>query len=164
MSDFSVCFSWMMDNEDRGRKYKTVPDAPPGAQAISGINSAAFPDDFKKINAIPQAKRGPAVQSFYRENFWNKWFDQIESDEVAKRVFDAAVNMGPGTAVKLLQEAAGCPVDGLWGPDTLAAVNAEGDALIDVFKQERSAHYQDIVLNDPEDAPYLGAWLARANA
>ena len=49
MSDFSVCFEWMMDNEDARRAYAQVPDAPPGAFAISGINSAAFPIDFADI-------------------------------------------------------------------------------------------------------------------
>jgi lysozyme family protein len=93
-----------------------------------------------------------------------QWFDQIESNEVAKRVYDASVNMGKGTAVKLLQEAVGCPVDGLWGPKTIAAVNAEGDALVGAFKQVRSSHYVVIAQNNPEDEKYLDAWLARANA
>ena len=119
MADFQVCYNWMMDNEDQGRQYKTVPDAPPGAFAISGINSSAFPTQFAKINALTLDQRGAVVEQFYQDTFWNKWFDQIASDELAERVFDSAVNMGPGTAVKLLQTAAGCPADGVWGPQTV---------------------------------------------
>jgi lysozyme family protein len=38
-------------------------------------------------------------------------------------VFDAAVNSGPGTSVRWLQEAVGATPDGVLGPKTLAAIN-----------------------------------------
>ena len=56
MASFEVAFNWMMDNEDASRAYKTVPDT--GGMAISGINSAAYPSDFARINAIQQGLRG----------------------------------------------------------------------------------------------------------
>ena len=46
MSIWTTAYNWMLDNEDAEREYKVVPDAPPGAFAISGINSAAFPPDL----------------------------------------------------------------------------------------------------------------------
>ena len=155
MADFQIAFDWMMDNEDAGRKYATVPDT--GGQAISGINSAAYPQDFARINAIQQGLRGQAVAAFYQQNFWNPFYEQIESDEVAKRVFDAAVNMGPGTACKLIQEAAGAVPDGAWGPNTVAAINrCDQVALVNAFKQDRLNHYQAIVAKNPANAVYLG--------
>ncbi|HUX43541.1 MAG TPA: glycosyl hydrolase 108 family protein [Terracidiphilus sp.] len=155
MASFNVAFSWMMDNEDAARKYATVPDT--GGMAISGINSAAYPSDFARINAMPQSLRGPAVADFYQQNFWNQWYAQIESDDVAKRVFDAAVNMGPGTACKLIQEAAGAVPDGAWGPNTVAAINrCDADTLVTAFKQDRLNHYTAIVSTNPSDAKYLG--------
>lgn len=175
MALFEVSYNWAMDNEDRGRQYKMVPDSPPGAYAISGINSFAYPQQFAAINVIPQAQRGPAVQNFYQTQFWNQWFGQLLSDDVAKRVFDSAVNMGPGTAVKLLQQAvnqiATTPVvvDGGWGPATVGAVNGcVAVALVGQFQQVRLAHYQAIVAKNPADAQYLGTekspgpWWIRA--
>lgn len=168
MASFDVAFDWLMQSEDAARAYAVEPDAPPGAHAISGINSAAYPLQFAKISALPQDQRGVEVENFYRAAFWNKWYAQLASDELAKRVFDAAVNMGPGTAVKLLQNAAGCAADGCWGPATLAAVNAMGDFLVGPFKVVRLAHYQTIVKWNPGLAHYLGTesnpgpWWARA--
>lgn len=168
MSDFQTAYDWMMANEDSRRLYETVPDYPPGAHAISGINSASFPDQFQAINALPQDQRGEAVEQFYQRNFWSNWLQQIESDEVAKRVFDMAVNGGSGTSVRLLQQAVNTMghvvgTDGLWGPVTLAAANACDPAeLVDQFKIARASHYQAIVDNNPAQSGYLQNWLARA--
>lgn len=155
MAVFQISYDFMLDNEDAGRRYATVPDT--GGFAISGINSAAYPADFARINAIQQGLRGQAVAAFYQQNFWNQWYGQIASDEVAKRVFDAAVNMGPGTACNLIQEAAGAEVDGAWGSNTVAKINAcDPVALVTAFKQDRLAHYQRIVAANPADEKYLG--------
>jgi lysozyme family protein len=169
LASFDVAYDWMMDFEDPARKHELVPDAPPGAHAISGINSAAFPQEFLTIKVLDQAERAPAVKQFYKTYFWNRWFDQLSSDEVAKRVFDAGVNMGEGTAVKLLQTATEAVLnisvgdDGVWGPRTLSGANTcEPDALSAAFKTARVAHYREIVMRRPSLAVYLQNWLARA--
>ncbi|HUD73842.1 MAG TPA: putative peptidoglycan-binding domain-containing protein, partial [Terracidiphilus sp.] len=152
MADWKTCFNWMMDNEDAGRKYAIVPDV--GGSAISGINSHSFPLQFAKIAAFPQPNRGLEVETFYRAEVWNKWFDQLASDDVAKRVFDMAVNGGSGTAVRLLQRACnGLAVggsiideDGRWGPETLDAANSsyERGSIVGAFQNAREDHYEDI--------------------
>ncbi len=169
MAAFDTCYEWMMDNEDRARACAIVPDAPPGAHAISGINSASFPAEFAAIAALKQPQRGPAVKAFYQSHFWNTWFDQLESDELAKRVFDAAVNMGSGEAVRLLQiglqAALGAfvAVDGKWGPQTLQHANACDPAmLVSSFKNARAQHYRDIAQKNPALAGFLNGWLVRA--
>lgn len=169
MVDFETSFNWTMDFEDPERQYKTVPDAPPGAHAISGINSAAFPSDFARIDALSIDQRPAAVESFYRLRFWSPWLEQFQSNELAKRVFDAEFNMGEGTGVKLLQTAVesvtgvSLVVDGLWGPATLRGANmCDPEALTEAFKTVRKQHYRDIVLKNPAKAKYLNGWLARA--
>jgi len=160
----------MLNNEDAAHSYAVVPDAPPGAHAISGINSSSFPSQFEAIQAIPQAQRGPSVQNFYLTQFWSKWFQQLTSDEVAKRVFDASVNMGPGTAVYLLQQAINdsSPAtvlneDGLWGTKTVGAANAcDPTSLVTAFKSARAFHYECIVKANPVDEKFLAGWLARS--
>jgi len=162
MSDWETCYNFMIDNEDSSREYKTVPDA--GGMAISGINSNSFPLQFAKINELPQDQRGVEVENFYHAVFWNKWFDQISSDEVAKRVFDSSVNMGYGTAVKILQGVLGCQVDGRLGPNTVSFTNASpSQALVANFILARCQHYKDIVAKNPDDEKYLAVWLVRAS-
>ena len=168
MASFEIAYEWMMNREDARRAYARVSDSPPGAFAISGINSAAFPSDFAAIEAIPQAQRGPSIKRFYQLRFWNTWFSQLLSDDLAKRVFDAAVNMGAGTAIRLLQTAANAlggalTVDGGWGTLTLTAANsANPAALIAAFIEARENYYRAIVQNNPADKKYLEEWLARA--
>lgn len=167
MADFSTCYNFMMDNEDAPRACAVIHDPTavyPAAQAISGINSAFYPAQFAVIAALPQSQRAVAVESFYQKEFWNKWFDALASTDVAARVFDTAVNMGPGTAVKFLQQAvnsfhAGNPlaVDGGWGPATVAAANAVNpQTLLAAYHNIRCDHYRAI------GGPNLAGWLARA--
>jgi len=173
MADWNTAYNWMMDNEDAPRACAQVPDAPPGAFAISGINSASWAPDFAAIAAVPQANREPLVQQFYENNFWNQWFAQMVSDDVCKRVFDFAVNGGSGTAVRCLQHAvnsllapgaASIAEDGRWGPATLGATNAADPvALVAAFQAQRAAYYQAIVAANPALAQYLDQWTARAN-
>ena len=165
MANFDVCLNWVLDFEDAARQYKTVADT--GGQAISGINSAAFPSEFAAINSCPQAQRGPLVQAFYQRNFWNQWYVQLADDGIAKRVLDMAVNGGAVTAVKLLQGSLGIHADGLFGPLTVTETNAYPD-IVGTYKAARLEHYKAIVQKHPEYAKYLGTeqtpgmWWIRA--
>jgi len=175
MANFQTAFNFLMDNEDAPRAYKTVPDACPNGcagpcYAIAGINSAAFPLQFAKINALPEgAARGLEIETFYQTVFWNQWYNQLNSDEVAKRVFDFSVNAGSVVAVKCLQRAiytTGCniSVDGAWGPATVAAANGcDEKRLVGDFQQQRIVYYKVIVAAHPEDQKYLLGWVARAS-
>ena len=174
MANWNVALNWLLDNEDFKRAYKVVPDAPPGAFAISGVNSAAFPQDFDAISKLMISERGVAVQAFYYKNFWNNWFAQLTSDDLCKRVFDFAVNAGSVAAVRCLQEAVNdlkyhnsalgeIAEDGRWGPLTLDTANGcDQSALVGAFQQARVAHYRTIVAKNPADERYLVGWLARA--
>jgi lysozyme family protein len=165
MANYQTAFNWLMESEDAQCSCAIVPDAPPGAHAISGINSAAFPQDFQRISGMDQKYRLLAVFQFYKSHFWNQWLDRVDSDELAKRVFDASVNMGEGTAVKLLQSVlwpSQVP-DGLWGALTVASANkADPDTIVSGFKAARVQHYVNIAKAIKYDAQYLNAWLARA--
>jgi lysozyme family protein len=175
MANFDIAFQWMIQHEDSLMACAQVPDSPPAGvpgpcYAISGINSGAFPADFATIAALPQSSRAPAVKAFYQTHFWNDWYAQLNSDDLAKRVLDFAVNGGPGTAVKTLQHAINAlggslTPDGGWGPHTVAAANAAGqDALVQAFIAARVGYYQTIAAANPANERYLGGWLARAQA
>ena len=177
MADWNTAYNWMMDNEDAARACAQVPDACPSGvagpcHAISGINSGAWPAEFAAIKAVKRAGREPLVQQFYQNHFWNRWFAQLNSDDICKRIFDFAVNAGSSTSVRCLQQAVNSLLaagetqlaeDGGWGPKTLGAANAaDPAALVSAFQTERVAYYQAIVAADPAKAKYLAAWIARA--
>jgi lysozyme family protein len=96
--------------------------ADPGGKTRYGITEAVarevgYRGDMREL-PLDLAKR------IYMERYWRP----VRADElpagVRYAVFDAAVNSGPGQAVKWLQRAAGVADDGVLGPKTLAAVNA----------------------------------------
>jgi lysozyme family protein len=134
---------------------------------VSGINSGAFPVEFASITALSQADRGPAIEQFYRAHFYNQWLAQIVSLDVQERIFDCAVNMGMGTAVKIAQTAVNSfsattnqlVVDGGWGPKTVAAINAvDPKTFVAAFCAARVAHLQKY----DAASPYLAQLIARA--
>ena len=74
------------------------------------------------------------------------YWDAVRADELPSGLdmvmFDAAVNQGPGKAVRLLQEAPGVTTDGLIGPKTLGAANDHDAAkTINEFCVLRAMHY-----------------------
>lgn len=164
MANFDICFPFLLSNEDSSPpRYEAVPDPTkdsPGAKAISGINSAYFPEAFARIIALPMSQRGPAVKAFYLENFWDEWLTKINSNKIAAMILDASVNQGGWAAVKLAQIAAGLPEsdqDGRFGPITLAAINNAPEAdFVQAFMTAREARYREI------GGANLNAWLERA--
>ena len=176
MSQFPPALDYVLNFEDAARSYANVPDV--GGYAIAGINSKSWPASYAAILACEQSSRGPMVATFYQNSFWTPMkLGGLDSQDLANRVLDAGVNMGIGTAIKLMQNAANLlkpglvEVDGANGPNTLAAVNSlEPEAILAAFRSLRLGHYQEIVDNDSSKAVYLGTaqkpgpWWRRAEA
>jgi len=129
----------------------------PGGATNFGITQADMPDTDIRSLTEPQA-----VQYYY-EHYWKPLYSQIQSQLVANKIFDMGVNLGIGTAVKLLQEALGVPVDGQFGPNTLAVTNEQGEALLPAYKAKLVEHYQNLVVRNPNLGKFLDGWLRRAN-
>lgn len=102
--------------------------ADPGGKTRFGVTEAVarevgYKGDMREL-PLDLAKR------IYLERYWKP----VRADElpaaVRYAVFDAAVNSGPGQAIKWLQRALGVTADGVIGPKTIAAANAGNpDAL-----------------------------------
>lgn len=164
MANFDVAFEWLMTSEDPKGTFEMTPDAPPGAYAIAGINSHSFPTAFRRISIQPSSARRAEVYNFYLNYFWNPGqFNKLRGDDLAKRVFDAAVNMGSVTAVKILQRALEITDDGQWGSETVSTANGrEQDGLRIAFRAWRDREYDAIIKGRPEYEKYRNGWMERA--
>lgn len=63
------------------------------------------------------------AKQWYKEDYWDKVQADNMPEALRYSLFDAAVNSGPGQAIKWLQRAVGVTEDGMLGPKTLAAVS-----------------------------------------
>ena len=60
-------------------------------------------------------------------------------------LFDAAVNMGVGRAVRLLQQSLGCVPDGVIGPNVINALNITPvDRLLTKFTTQKEQFYKSL--------------------
>ena len=101
-----------------------------------GISAAAYPQ--LDIRSLTQDQ----AREIYRRDYWDRVGCGSLPPPLALLVFDAAVNNGPGRAVRLLQAALGVEQNGVIGPPTLAAVAAkagQGAALCAEYQAQRLA-------------------------
>jgi lysozyme family protein len=108
----------------------------------------------------------------YHLVFWDdSRFELIENQGIANQMFDAAVNMGIGNAVKLAQSAynacrgehGALVVDGVLGEATLRSLNqAYPIGFSYAFRSERAGYYRELVARNPADVVFLDGWLRRA--
>lgn len=105
---------------------------------------------------------------YYTEHYWKLLYSQINSQQIANKLFDLGVLFGVGTAIKELQDALGfttAEVDGAFGPATLSAVNqADPDTLLAAFQSEMVARATAIAESNSNDAPDLPDWKRRINS
>ena len=70
------------------------------------------------------------AKSVYRKNFWDTCKCDSMPDCIKYPLFDAAVNSGPGQAIKWLQSAVGVKADGSLGPVTMQSVNMSAPQVL----------------------------------
>jgi lysozyme family protein len=134
--------------------YSFDPDDP-GGETNHGISKRSYPSEDILALTVDRAKE------LYERDFWK--YEEVESQVIATKLLDMAVNMGSGQAVKLLQQALKIPVDGVFGPHTLAATNgAEPERLLHSLRAKQAAFYARLVLTHVALAKYLDNWMDRA--
>jgi len=108
----------------------------PGGETNFGICKRAYPRiDIKALT------RAEAIAIYFRD-YWQAASCEYLPPAVALIHFDTAVNQGTGAAARLLQAAAGVPVDGKVGANTIAAVNAKGArSMVEEYAARRMNRY-----------------------
>lgn len=138
-----------------------------GVGTRAGTNygiSACFYKSFTGITpsaAIMKALTWPQAKAIYKDYFWaNIQGDKIKNQFVADIFMDGHVNHGY-TGIKLMQEVLGVAKDGIVGPITLAAINAQNPAVLYVAYRERRRAFYYLLAQNPDNAGFLQGWLNR---
>lgn len=97
------------------------------------------------------------AKSFYKNEYWNKIKgDYIKEQKLAENIFDFFVTSGDD-AVKILQSILGITKDGIFGSETLDALNNSEIAINNAYTNARINYYKS--LNQEQ---FVKGWIARA--
>lgn len=101
-----------------------------------GVAAAYHPGvDIKNLSL-------PDAELIHFDEYWSPaCCEATPLARAALCLYDCAVNQGVGTAVKLMQQAIGVPVDGAVGPQTLAAMHLMKPEHIARFMALRAVRY-----------------------
>jgi lysozyme family protein len=131
------------------------------------------PEMLDLPNLDPDSLKGLRVGRaalIYNKLFWTRFgYGRIADQQVATKIFDCSVNMGPGRAHILAQQAAiglgqtHIMVDGIMGPLTVAAINAcFATAYLQAYGEAMADFYRHICERNPTQLEFLAGWLKRA--
>lgn len=140
----------------------------PGGRTNRGVTQKVY-DQYRLRQGQPARDvkdiTDEEVRDVYEAGYWMA--AQCEALDTPLHLvhFDTSVNMGVNRAIKFLQTAVGCGVDGDFGPGTHAAVAAcdQGAAVIR-YCNTREAFYKRIVDNKPSQSVFLKGWMNRLNS
>jgi len=136
-----------------------------GGETKFGISKKAYPElDIANLSLED-------ARAIYKRDYWDKLFlDELQHPEIAEKIFDVAVNMGPRAAVLILQRALrffgeDVEADGVMGPMTLGAANQwcrkDFDSLRKALRGFQFMRYAEIVKDRPDQARFARGWIRR---
>lgn len=127
----------------------------PGKITNHGISLKAFPKLGEK--GIKALTKNQAAKLYYKY-YWKPISGDSLPGQISLCVFDCAVNQGPQTAIKLLQESLGVETDGIIGLQTLTALkNKDEDWVLQEFLALRQFRY----INTKNFSKYGKGWFRR---
>lgn len=143
----------------------------PGGATNMGVTQATY-DDYRRHVGQPARPvkqiEGREINEIYLNGYWMPAAcGEMPNEALALVTFDAAVNLGPRIAIKLLQQAAGVPeasVDGSFGAGTRARIlqaAANTPALIEACLAGRERYYRRLVQSNPRLSAFIKGWMNR---
>ena len=166
MADFGKAFERAIIAEGGYQLHKVAGDT--GGLTYAGIARNPNPD-WPGWAYIDRRETPPSqlVYEYYRVGWWEPIMgDDIADQSVAYTLYSFATNssarLRPTTAIKLAQLVAGATPDGVFGPKTLAAINAmHPELFVAKYALARLARYEQIVRKNRSQGKFLLGWLGR---
>ena len=125
---FAKCFP-ITEAYEGWRQFSNDPYDPGGA-TWSGMTQRAY-DAYRRQIGQPLQSVRRATDAEITDCFRMDYWDQVSADLLPGGLdlvmYDIAINSGPHTAIRFLQQSLGVGVDGIFGLKTLGAVQRCGD-------------------------------------
>jgi lysozyme family protein len=142
--------------------------ADPGGATNKGVTQRVYDEWRRRQGEVPRDVRqitDAEVDTIYEADYWVPPRCDLLASQLDLVQFDTAVNMGVGRAVRFLQQAVGCGVDGDFGPATQKAATAcDLGSTIVAYCDIREAFYRNLAERKPQMQVFLKGWLNRLNA
>ena len=149
--NFIKCVKVILANEG-GYVYNSFDS---GGETNFGISKRAFPNEDIKRMTIERATE------IYYTRYWSLMhLDDITDINKALQLFDFAINVGVGRAVKKAQALVLEEQDGLIGPKTIQAINEDLNFVED-YKLIRIYYYNQLIKDHPKMDIFLKGWERR---
>ena len=155
-NNFDNCLALLLKSE--GGYVNNPKD--PGGRTNLGVTQKTWEawvgreSSEKEIRALTKDQVAP----LYKAKYWTACYGPQLPLGVDYAVFDAAVNMGVGRAVKLLQESLGCVPDGQIGPRTIQLIDQKKPQdVIEGFSKRKISFYESL----PTFPTFGKGWLKR---
>lgn len=135
-----------------------------GGETKFGIAKRWYPNVNIKELTLDQAK------IIYYEDYWLRYnLDKLIHRELAIKVFDTMIVIGPRMGTLLLEESIQSmgyqiPADGIFDPELIYIANTECDQidLIDRYQILMEEYFKKIVASNPSQKVFLQGWINRA--
>jgi lysozyme family protein len=149
---FGIALDFVLDHE--GGYVHDAAD--PGGETHFGISRAAHPELEVGDISVETAR------VIYWQDYWQPARCETLPAPLAVALFDAAVNHGVKTAVKMLQRELPVRADGILGPKTRKAIHRlDQRRLLVNFLQRRISLYCELAENNPKQQRFLRGWQLR---
>jgi lysozyme family protein len=140
----------------------------PGGRTNKGVTQRVY-DRWRSQHGLPTrdvaAIEDAEVAALYEADYWLPPRCDLLRRKLDLVQFDTSVNMGTGRAVRFLQGALGCSVDGAFGSSTeRAAADCDLAGAVSAYLDARLAYYRRLVERRPELGDFLKGWTNRVNA
>ena len=155
-NNFDRCLALVLKHEGG---YVNHP-SDPGGQTNLGVTRKVWEEwvgresSEKEMRSLTKDQVAP----LYKAKYWLACYGPQLPLGIDYMAFDAAVNMGVGRAIKLLQESIGCVPDGMIGPRTMQLIDQKKPyEIIQAFSKRKTEFYQGL-----KTFPVFGkGWLNR---
>ena len=147
MIDKYICFLNTLRNEDSTLSGVIATDNN-GFKVRWGLN--------EKFHPGASAMTFEQAMKVYNSDYWPEGLENISSQVIANMVFDFGFNHGKESSVTVFQAWLGVQVDGVIGPETIAAAGQWSvPKTVESLVVAIEAEYQKI------GGPYVDAWIYR---
>lgn len=133
----------------------------PGWKIIKDMRACMVSDkDIVKTDRIKDE-----VYKYYKERFEGLLLNEIEDQKKSNQVFQLCINIGDFGGMRLIQEVVVVKIDGVCGPQTIAAINHAIPSLFYRAVCERQKlFYKRTVEKKNSQNRFLAGWYRRAEA